>query len=291
MNILPFVLSFLLLMSLLVGSMLKEMRGMALEKRVIVGEIHATQQRLSGAAKTTYDKETKAEKKTNGQGQGSTQTQPSSESKKKIKTYRSYYCEVEGAKFQLSSLLDKPQSAKISLPYDIAVQLLEDLYGRAPFWKPGLAIRIVDKLIEWKDGDITSLFASDKELNPIFQKMLMGTNTYDIENEKGYPPFFDFFTLNERANKRAIVFKYASYPVLQAAIGKESIILLKELEKDGGMSMDDFIKFLGERPKGKKFHKSEHEVFYFGGTGKITTMAIDSSSVISRKKPITQREK
>ncbi len=291
MNILPFVLSFLLLMSLLVGSMLKEMKGLAVGQQVALGELHATQQRLSEKAEKLY-KSKKKPRTTQSPPSGSTATPNLVESTESNdsdsdddddKSKRSYFCKTEWAKFQLLSIMDNPSSAQGYPAYEIAVQLVKDLYKHTSFWQeacdPQLAEKIINTLMKGKEPQILDRFANDPKLEKIFHLMFTGTNSYDVKEEKkkGYPPFFDYFTLAEGAHNKAIAFRYASYPVLQAAIGKELVESLKKAEinnQNTTLVKDAFKALIKTRPGDTRVPDHIEDLIYFRG--------IDSNVVLSQ---------
>lgn len=288
MNILPFALSFLLLMSLLAGSLLKEVKGLALESRVCIGSIHSSQQLCSHMAEMAFKEKTKTPKKPPG---GTSPTTKNTEPKKR-KYERTYHCKTEWDKFQLRSILDKPDSAKSAPAQEVAVRLIEDLYSHTTFWKkandPNLARKIVDKLALWKEGEVAHHFATDPQLSAIFHAMLMGTNTYDIKDKKGYPPFFDFFTLAKEANGKAVVFQYASFPVLQAAIGAELLEQLKRKEGSYKIFQENFKALVEGYSQREKLSKFLQDLFYFDSIKKTTTLAKDSSTEVTmRVKPVS----
>ncbi len=290
MNILPFVLSFLLLMSLLVGSMLKEMKGLAVGRKVVETKVHEDQNLQSEIATQQY--KDKTEEGTTPPAKEKGPKKPPEERKNnKPFSKRSYYCSTEWAKFQLRSLLDKPESAKRLPAYNVAIRLIEDLYQHTKFWKdahdPELATKIVNLLIKEKDDELIDRFKNEAKLAPIFRQMLAGTNSYDVKDKKGYPPFLDFFSLEKNGKNKAIAFVYASYPVLQAAIGKKLVEKLKIAEgKDGRVLIgDDFEALIKTDPHDSVVPANSRELITYGKIDSKVVLTKDPFTGVTSRTP------
>jgi len=93
--------------------------------------------------------------------------------------------------------------------------------------------KLIDALIAaYKEEDPLTPFydlkLEDKFRIP-FYKMVKGTQTYDLKNSTGYPPFGDFFTFEERENP-PMFFQDANTTFLSIVFGdkKKQIIVDKE---------------------------------------------------------------
>lgn len=298
MNILPFVLSFLLLMSLLVGSMLKEMKGLAVGRNVVATKVHEDQNLQSEIATQQYKDKTEEGSTAPVKEKGPKKPKEVRQDNKPI-SRRSYYCSTEWAKFQLRSLLDKPESAQRLPAYNVAIRLIEDLYSHANFWKttadPKLATKIIDQLLKGKGEELIDRFKEDAKLETIFRRMLAGTNSYDVEHKKGYPPFLDFFSLEKNGKNKAIAFVYASYPVLQAAIGKKLVEKLKIAEqsnKDKVLLGDDFEALIKTDSHDSVVPSNSRELITYGKiNSKIVLTKDPFTGVTSRKPPSLKKKK
>ena len=297
MNILPFILSFLLLMSLLVGSMLKEMKGLAIGKKVVETQMQEDQNLHDEIAAQEY--KDKSEPVTADiQKKDGPQKPKQDRRDNKSTSRRSYYCTTQWAKFQLQSLLDKPESAQKLPAYDLAVRLINNLYGQTKFWKalgdPKLANKIIDTLIKEKDDDLIGRFANDPQLVKVFRLMLAGTNSYDVKNNKGYPPFLDFFSLEKHGKNKAIAFVYASYPVLQAAIGEKLVDKLKTAEGQNGKVLirDDFEELIKTDPQDSLVPADSRELITYGRIDSHVILTKDAiTGVTSRIPPALKKKK
>ena len=190
MNILPFVLSFLVLMSILVTSMLKETQSLSLGHRLFMGQAKAIQGMRNKNAETKYKNKTKVRKKS-----GDAKPPKPEKGNRTKACVRDHYCLRESDKFQLRVLLDKPDSAQGYPAYEIAARLLRQLYGHTDFWRkandPKLEYTILDTLMQGKEPVLSQRFSNKPQLAEIFRLMAMGTSSYTIEGEKKRisPPF------------------------------------------------------------------------------------------------------
>jgi hypothetical protein len=296
MNILPFILSFLLLMSLLVGSMLKEMKGLAIGKKVVETKMHEDQNLQDEIAVQEYND--KSEKVTTPPIKKDLKKPKQERQNNKPISRRSYYCSTQWAKFQLRSLLDKPESAQGLPAYNVAIRLIDNLYGHTKFWKeagdPKLAHKIIDTLIKESDENLIVRFARDPKLEKIFRLMLAGTNSYDVKNNKGYPPFLDFFSLEKNGKNKAIAFVYASYPVLQAAIGEKLVEKLKTFEPPGAKVLlrEDFEALIQADPHDSLVPANSRELITYGKIDSNVVLTKDAiTGVTSRLPPALKKKK
>lgn len=204
MNILPFVLSFLLLLAITGGAILHQTTGIAKEQRAIHGYLAALRSVRSEQDRQKYNKDQKSDERWPRQKEAKT-----SSKKRKEKDYESPRDSKDRrdvCKFPLS---------KEAALYPYAEKLLKLLY-RPPVFKEGVHREILDALIDSKGATFLDRFPKDGKIVDAYYKMVKGTNIYDAE--KGYPPLDDFFSLEQGKGK--ISFYYASREVLTAVLGE-----------------------------------------------------------------------
>lgn len=142
----------------------------------------------------------------------------------------------EASRFNLHLLFSSQPPPII---YETAARLIKILYGHADFFKeskiPYLEYAIIDqmKLNCRTKTPLTffTLFPDDPTYQPIFYKLIKGTNHYSLQSKEGYPPLHDFFTLTPQNNKVSLQFPYASEALLQALWGEAIATTIIEKEK------------------------------------------------------------
>lgn len=146
----------------------------------------------------------------------------------------------DASKLNLAPLFSAEKLTMHSSLYQTASRLICSLYSHAPFFKEAkskisnLENRLLDYLIEkgkqnpsW--SSFTDFFQERDLLGAVFYKMLQGTNSYDIPQKRGYPPFEDFFILDQK--RKAVSFCFASAPLLTALFDEPLSQLIREEEK------------------------------------------------------------
>jgi len=233
MSFLPFVLSFLLILVLGSSLLLTSFRSLALEKKVVLGVHSAKLTLISKQA----DKDFKriASKKPSSESK-SDALQPPAERKAKEKPSRPpVYKEKREKRYGLGSsklnlwpLLKGDDLALSDALYKSTIKLLQILYQDADFYKashdPNLAQKIVQAMLEKKKAEDFSQLFPDGPLAAIYYKMLKGTNT-------GYPALEEYFKIEKNNKTPPINWAYASIPVLQAVLGKETTQRILAAEK------------------------------------------------------------
>jgi hypothetical protein len=222
MNILPFIFTFLILLSFGSYALLQQRLATTFESKSYRGYMRAERLvRNRTQSKLYYRKKSIDQKET------SEKTEP-----KDFENPRTIFPPSESSRFNLYSLFhDNPSP----LLYEAAVKLLNILYQHTPFFKKDLAYRMVDAWIEKGHGKKecawVDLFPDDPPLREIFYKMLKGTNHYDRSSHPlvGYPPLEDFFHLNHDKNK-AVCFPFASEPILSAFFEEKVVLAILDKE-------------------------------------------------------------
>lgn len=207
MNILPFVLTFLMLMGIAATTIFKGAASSALEERCIRGSFSSHRQMMSREAQRSFRKANRANRN------HEKEHQKKSEKKSLKGRYTSHRDDKnikEASKFTLA--VDN------QLLYEPAARLIKNLYGHAPFYTEGLEYQILDQILWTKERtNFLEPFPESEPLKTIYYKMLQGTNVYDTKTKNGYPPLSHFFSLEQTK----ISFYHASRPVLTAVLGEK----------------------------------------------------------------------
>jgi hypothetical protein len=227
MSFLPFVLTFLLILTLGSSLLFQSFSSTSIEKTIILAKkqtrlnLRSEQARKGFKALQIKAKEDKKEPPTQLQG-------PSKEKAKEYIDKRALRKNKNSSKFNLWPLVYEPDSVASKILYKKAITLIEMLYGQTDFYKtstyPKLATALVDAILGQKKEDFIKLFPKDPELSKAFYKMLKGTNT-------GYPRFEEYFKIEECKGKAPICFAEASIHVLTAVLGEKVTSEIKALEK------------------------------------------------------------
>jgi hypothetical protein len=223
MNLLPFVISFLLILVIGSTAFFASLRGTLLEKKTILAKHHGLLLLISEEANKKY-KETK-----------STIPTPFGKEKKKKRKEKGKFPDLRRSqqhftdgKFNLWPLITSDTTPESKLFYEKAVNLIEILYREADFYQiakdPNLARKIVNNMCGRGATTFHELFPDDPALAKVYYKMVQGTNT-------GYPALEDYFKIDP-GNKK-IQFRYATAEVLKAVFGDELThqIIQKEYSK------------------------------------------------------------
>lgn len=225
MSFLPFVLSFLLILVLGSSVLFNSFRSTSLEKTIILGVHNGKLNLISQQHQTTFKN---IEKKENDLNKPLKKTHR--EKALPGKVYRNRRCErnnLETSKLNLWPLFKGEDVSLSAILYDSAVELIKILYKDADFYKDendkGLAKAIVDEMLKKKGESFSELSPRDERLAAIYYKMLKGTNT-------SYPALEEYFSL-EKTNKKPVIWRYASAPVLEAILGADALKLILTTEK------------------------------------------------------------
>jgi hypothetical protein len=276
MNLLPFVLSFLLILIVASSTMQHTFQAIFLEKRSVAGYFRALRNSRSHMESADY---MKAAKK---QEEDPITEKPPKPKKTPTKRPRSYGSEGEQAKFNLSKLFNNPTDPTSQIVYDSAAELIRILYKNASFYEDGMNHKILKALLEKKEGAFSKLFEKDQELSAVFYKMLQGTSSYDVRSGKGYPPFLEFFTTNKNTTEtQPVNFYFASIPVLQAVFGEElTAAVLQEESREGRLTKEKLEPFLL-----KQNSKTDIQTLFGFNHGKkfVTTFSDPKSGITLRK--------
>ena len=112
-------------------------------------------------------------------------------------------------------------------------RLLIDLYGHASWFDQAKIIRLIEALAlaDKEFNPVSFAETLDKDLYAIWYSMIRGTQVYDTEKKKGYPPLRDYIDFSSVAVKHTCHFPFASLPLLRAIFGKEITLKIEEIER------------------------------------------------------------
>lgn len=202
MNFLPFVFTFLLLLTLISSFLFSSVMGTARESKVIVSHHRAYSKLISDQNSTSFKKKTKDgpnHPKKEHHPPGSHDPEP-----------RSTNEGLEMGKLNLFAMIhgNNPQVQEVLA--QAAAQLLDILYGKCAFYNKPFCKTMIAQMIDQKIESFEELkLENDKD----YYKMLKGTNT-------GYPALGEYFRI-EKKTAKPIYFRWATKPVLRAVLGEE----------------------------------------------------------------------
>ncbi len=223
MNFLPFVFTFLLVLTLISSFLFSSVMGTARENRIILLQHKAYLNLLSDQNKELFEpKEKKKKKKGNSQ-------ENANKKKNKTKVPKEPRSENDGCdqrKLNLFRMIHETDPQVKHTLEQTAIRLIEILYGSCDFITSAktkdIAHTIIQQMTRKEFESFEELTFENEELNQIYYKMLKGTNT-------GYPAFNEYFNLNE--NLAPIYFQYATKPVIRAVLGEALAAQVFDLEK------------------------------------------------------------
>jgi hypothetical protein len=219
MTFLPFVFTFLLLLSLIGSFLFSSVIAAAREHEVIISQHRVYLTLISNQNKRIFQsKKVRREQKP----KGSTNNKNNALRKSK-KEPRSNCDGCQQSKLNLFNLLHENNPQLKHTLEQTAIRLMEILYGSCNFYIPYAAHTIVQQMIDQKIESLEALVLDDNKLNQVYYKMLKGTST-------GYPPLAEYFCLSKEGQK-PIHFRYATKPVLRAALGEGFANIVLDLEK------------------------------------------------------------
>ena len=151
---------------------------------------------------------------------------------------RAQFPPSDTSKLNLSALIETTTNPQAHPLYEVAARLLYVLYHDVLFSKEkhseSLEYQMLDAMLRTASAKkqitkLADLFPDIPDLQPLFYKMLKGTNRYDMQLGTGIPPLEDFICLPKG---NAIHFSYSSPALLEALFGKAvALKILKEEEK------------------------------------------------------------
>jgi hypothetical protein len=191
----------------------------AREKEILLSQHHTYLSLLSQQQKVLYNQKKPKEK--------GTPSQKTRKAKKSTYNYRDFQRGAVGSKLHLFAMIHNPNTTELAA---IASRLIEILYSFCDFYKEAkrkdIAQTIVHEMIVQKIKRFEDLAIKDTELDKIYYKMLQGTSS-------SYPPLTEYCHLGKKTEP-PIRFRFASTPVMQAALGQALAQTVFDLEKESG---------------------------------------------------------
>lgn len=237
MNIIPFVLSFLVVLSMISMSFFRSAAHSHLLAHEFQRHMVVKRNLLNDLDQAAYKKRLPPQK---GQKQSKTETK-----KKEYISPRKESDLSENAKFNLLTLVNKPKGEDRFLKSGFKRFIVETYSEKAFFAgthsSPGeIADQLIDHMIKKaqslleadEDIELTDLFPSREPLKSIYYHMLRGTGKYDIQKGSGSPPLGDYVFLSKEEKRKALCLKKAALPLLRAFFSPSFVETLLQKEKE-----------------------------------------------------------
>jgi hypothetical protein len=229
-NILPLVFTFLIILSCISFTFLREIKSVFLVERSLEGFHRAERVVNNKIAQKAYR---------DIRGEAFNKKEPNSKTDKK-KDYiskRSSSPPLDSSKFNLGPLVHCEGELRLHPFYEPLAEFLRLLYKNCLFAKVPHSEKIEYRLIEAMikkarqfpdiDHPIEQLYPDDPALAKVFYKMLKGTNRYD--RNQGIPPLENFILLNKE--KTCVSLSFASSILLEALFSDEIATQILQEEK------------------------------------------------------------
>lgn len=226
MNLLPFVVIFIFVLTLGIQFSFTSYKRVALEKLGMEGAIYVHREAYNKREKKLFRREKppipplggKAEEKVVGRDE------------KDYVSHREHF--TENSKFCLDPLLqgnhshlEKTLERLLDLLY-ANMELVEREKKRDEHFLHFFVQEMLKGLKETKS--LTSVRFQDKKMQRIWYKMLKGT----FDNQTGWPPLSNYVFLNGKKDRKPIIFRKCAKPILEAFFGEEIAYAIGEKEKE-----------------------------------------------------------
>lgn len=267
MNLLPFVFTFLLLLTLLTSFMFSSAIRITREKEIVLAEREAYLTLLSKQNKDRFDKKRPPQKKQERGPQKKSRDRQKKFADKNHQDFRDVRMGYEGSKVNLWPMIHGDNPRLKSALQKTVTHLIEILYSPYSFYKTSskkeIARAIVQAMIDQKIESFDKLHLSDPELDCVYYTLIKGTNT-------GYPPLTEYCCLNN-ASTPPIHFRFTSKPVIRAVLGESLAQQLFDLEKKNhavnskrhALTKKEFLEFVQTHPSSEFDYNLVTELFYF----------------------------
>ncbi|MBF5060032.1 hypothetical protein [Candidatus Neptunochlamydia vexilliferae] len=217
MNLLPFVMIIILVLSLFSTTQYQKMVSQKKDKKIYSAYFKGLREARNEKVRHTYNRSLDRKPGT------STGTKNNANKQIQDRYFRNDRIGWENGKLNLSSLLNDPE--KWPQLEAIAAAYVKRLYIGAKFYPKGSGLekKLIKALVakykkEEDPPPFHTITFEDRELNWVFYKMVKGTHTYTLEG-RGHPPFADFFTFEEMEGP-PIHFHYANPLLLKVVLGE-----------------------------------------------------------------------
>lgn len=237
MNLIPLIATLLIIFALYSSSLSRDLRSTSLSSTSYQNSLAASRSLDNHLANKEFELEKKTlEKPVSADN-------PQSEKKERAKRSYSPPREKEEivynhwSKLNITPLFLEKGKEKHPFLYEAALRLLYDLYSHA-FSKQELSALLDALLASSFDPDsisavlpVTTLLPQENPLFPTLLKLAYGTNSYNLGEKKGYPPFTHFFRWDE-VKPKSLYFHHLSAPVIKALFQEKTAGQIAESEKE-----------------------------------------------------------
>ncbi|NGX51381.1 MAG: hypothetical protein K1060chlam2_01247 [Chlamydiae bacterium] len=227
MNLLPFVITIVLILGMFSLSQFENANSLQKEKNIYVAYFEGLRKARNHLEDSAYKRRRESNSK-----RGTSSSSKAKDEVKELPFFRERKLGWSGGRLNLSALLSASQ--KYRGVEKIAVEYLEALYGTNDTFpknlKPLLKALIVKLTASEELTPLHEVELDDPKMQALFYKMLRGTQTYDLMGGEGYPPFDHFFTF-QGEEIAPINFHSASELLLEVVLGKSGAEELIERER------------------------------------------------------------
>lgn len=239
MNILPFVISLLLIIAITSNTLLKKKVSEDIVSHSISGYMKASRKAMNYSQEIAFDAipEKQVDKKP--------QEKHEKSNKKEVTNLR--YINIENAKVNIYPLVVNNKDTQIEL-YNLAAALIHTLYADQSFYTKHFEKTLINNILSSfetqlkkdKDIQISNLVLQDPLLQKNYYKILKGTKFFDHDKKIGTPSLLDYIKY-ENINSK-IPIKDASYELLTTVFNEKiakEIFILQTQEFSKNLTLDN----------------------------------------------------
>lgn len=225
MNIIPFIISLLLIIAISTNTLLKKKITEDLVSKSISGYMNASRKALNNSEYYFFE---------------SIQEKPIEKSKDKKttkeKVEKKRAVNIENAKINIYPIVVDRKENQPEL-YNLVLSLMHTLYCDKSFYYPNFEKEILNNILSAidiqlkndKDLHLSNLIFKDSFLQKKYYKILKGTKFYDFDNNIGVPSLLDYIKFENTNSK--ISMKDASFELLVTIFSISVAKELNELQK------------------------------------------------------------
>jgi hypothetical protein len=241
MNLLPYVMLMLVVVSLTISSVIQNSFGLGIMNQGMCEYMkrhRSARSLLHNTVATTLKRDLK---KSVEAGEKGVEKKEDAKTGPYISSRRTRFLR-KSAKLNLMPLITAPANSN-SVLNKTFLSLLQFLYGHLEaFDNPETLKVLAEKIVARgkeaiylgkKDLEYVDIYPKERPYADLFYLLMTGSKNYNVENYIGIPPLSDFVILDAHPNEKAISFQSASFPVLVAHFGPHFTdeILKAEQEK------------------------------------------------------------
>lgn len=234
MNLLPFVIIMVIILSLFSLSQLQKSSTILKEKKCYTGYFENFRLARNAIEKKAYEKKLKELNKNASSSTKKTEPSPTpNPSPSTPLIINRYTVQPEGILNLFSLLAPTPEDPQLE---EVATLYLASLYGHADFFPkdPKFPQLFLKQLIKVQKKNtpplpLHKIVFKDPELQDIFYQMQRGTQTYTFKPSVGYPPLSKILIF-EKGKTHLLKFDLANVLLLETLIEKEATEKLLHIE-------------------------------------------------------------